>query len=226
MKMLALPAQFCVSCLTGGSPLLHCRCFLAFAAVVALGCEPSSEAEASRIESAQSKVPVAELNPASDAAAVLSAARALMLSDSNAALITVDSEGRPRARTVLTLLERPDSTDPARGVTAWIMTRIGSRKLDQIRSNSTVTLYYSDDANVSYASLMGTATIHTDPDHATAREIYTSWLPHEADRRYFWPNFPADFVMIEVRPVWLEYMGQQDHHPDTVTWRPQAVVFQ
>lgn len=203
----------------------HYRRFLALTSVITLGCEVSPKAEAVRVD-AQADIPVSELNRAADPAAVLSSARRLMLSDSNAALITVDSDGRPRARTVFTLLERPDSADPVRGVTAWIMTRAESRKLDQIRQNPNVTLYYNDDANVSYASLMGRATIHTDPNHATARELYTSWLPNEADRRYFWPDFPAGFVMIEVRPRWLEYMGQQDHHPDTATWRPQAVLFQ
>jgi general stress protein 26 len=199
---------------------------IALIAILCIGCErPHQESVPPGIVTA-ARVAIAELNRASDEAAVLAAARALMLADSNAALITVDPQGQPRARTVFTLLERPDPLDRARGVTAWIMTRAGSRKLDQIRRNPNVTLYYSDDANVSYASIMGNATIHTDPSHVTARELYMAWLPEEGDRRYFWPDFPADFVMIEVRPRWLEYMGQRDHRPDSATWRPQAVVFE
>lgn len=200
------------------------RALTAFVAILSTGCEQPRQEGVPLRTPANLEIPTAELNHASDPAAVLASARALMLADSNAAMITVDSEGRPRARTVFTLFEQADSTDPVRGVTAWIMTRSGSRKLDQLRQNPNVTLYYSDDVNVSYASLMGTATIHTDHSHVTARELYMSWLPEEADRRYFWPDFPADFVMIEVRPHWLEYMGQRDHPPDSSTWRPQAVV--
>jgi hypothetical protein len=127
---------------------------IALIAILCIGCErPHQESVPPGIVTA-ARVAIAELNRASDEAAVLAAARALMLADSNAALITVDPQGQPRARTVFTLLERPDPLDRARGVTAWIMTRAGSRKLDQIRRNPNVTLYYSDDANVSYASVV------------------------------------------------------------------------
>ena len=43
-------------------------------------------------------------------------------------------------------------------------------------------------------------------------------------KEFFWPDFPRDFVMIEVKPRWLEYLGPEIHaHGET--WRPQAVVF-
>lgn len=197
--------------------------WLALIVLVAAGCVHAGQQVAA---TRQPPSPATtELNLAADPDAVLASARTLMLDDANAALITVDATGQPRSRTVMTLLEAPDVTDRARGVTAWIMTRAGSRKLAQIQQNPNVTLYYSDDEGVRYASIMGTATIHTDPEHARARPIYMAFLPEDADRRYFWPRFPDDFVMIEVRPRWLEYMGQADHHPDTATWRPQAVVF-
>lgn len=165
------------------------------------------------------------LNLAADPVAVLASARQLMEADSNAALVTVDADGRPRVRTVLTMLGDVDAADPGRGVTVWIMTRRGSRKVSQIADNAKVTLYYDDDAAVRYATLMGTAFVHTDPEHPDARRFYRSRLIDEESIRYFWPAFPDDFAMIEVRADWLEYMGQADHHPDAATWRPQAVVF-
>jgi general stress protein 26 len=167
----------------------------------------------------------ANLNFATDAVAVLASARALMQADSNAALITVDDQGRPRARTVYTMLQNPDPADRTKGATIWIMTRVSSRKVDQIRENASVTVYFDDDDGVSYVSVMGQAVIHRDPNHPIARALYMAKLPEHEDRAYFWPAFPQDFLMIEVRPMWLEHMGARDHHPDKATWRPQAVVF-
>ncbi len=88
-----------------------------------------------------------------------------------------------------------------------------------IRRHPQVTLYFNDDARVSYASIMGTAVVHTDPNHPGAKRHYD-----EGYARFFWPDFPRDFVMIEVRPRWLEYMGPGLGN-DRQTWRPQSVVF-
>ena len=43
--------------------------------------------------------------------------------------------------------------------------------------------------------------------------------------QFFWPAFPKDFVMIEVVPDWLEFIGPGLWN-DPDTWRPQAVVFE
>jgi len=166
-----------------------------------------------------SSVPVAELKPASDARTLLDSARVLMVKDENVALVTVDSDGQPRVRTVRAFLEPVDSLRPASGVTVWVMTRLTTRKVEQIRRHPQVTLYFNDDARVSYASIMGTAVVHTDPNHPGANRHYD-----EGYARFFWPDFPRDFVMIEVRPRWLEYMGPGLGN-DRQTWRPQSVVF-
>ena len=165
-------------------------------------------------------VPTAELYKVASDSAILSAARALMLSDSNVALTTVDESGQPRVRTTKAFVDRLDPADPARGVTVWIMTRLTTRKVDQIRKHPKVTLYFNNDARVEYATIMGTAVIHTDSENPDAKHIY------DADyAKFFWPDFPKDFVMLEVKPRWLEYLGPAiAAHPDT--WRPQAVVFE
>lgn len=153
-------------------------------------------------------------------ATILDSARALLRADPNVALVTVDRAGQPRVRTVLAFVDPPDATDPTRGFTVWIMTRGTTRKVAQIRANPRVTLYANDDARMTYATIMGTATVHTDAEHPGARRHYDAGYA-----QFFWPDFPRDFVMIEVRASWLEFMGPGvPNHREH--WRPQAVVFE
>ena len=60
---------------------------------------------------------------------------------------------------------------------------------------------------------------YTDPEHPGAKRHYD-----EEYARFFWPKFPADFVMLEVPAHWLEFMGPgvSNHRQH---WRPQAVTF-
>jgi general stress protein 26 len=164
-------------------------------------------------------VPVAELYKVADDTTILRAARALMVTDSFVAVTTVDSTGQPRVRSTKAFVNPVDPADPARGVTVWIMTRLGTRKVDQIRRHPQVTLYFNDDARTEYATIMGTAVVHTDPDNPDAKRFY-----EDGYSEFFWPDFPRDFVMIEVKPKWLEYLGPDvPGHKDN--WRPQAVTF-
>lgn len=164
-------------------------------------------------------IPATELKPAANSQALLDSARLLMVKDENVALVTVDGDGQPRVRTVHAFLDPVDSLRPASGVTVWIMTRMTTRKVDQIRQHPQVALYFNEDAQMSYASIMGTAIVHTDPDHPGAKRHYDAEYA-----KSFWPEFPRGFVMIEVRPRWLEYMGPGVGN-DRQTWRPQSVVF-
>jgi general stress protein 26 len=166
-----------------------------------------------------SAVPNEELRMAADEATVLQAARALMVADPVVALVTVDTPGQPRVRSVRALLEPVEPGKPRSGFTVWVMTRLTTRKIDQIRAHPKVTLYFSDDARDSYASLMGTALVHTDAEHPEAKQRYQG-----EDIHAYWPDFPRDFVMLEVRPQWLEFIGPGVSN-DERTWRPQAVIF-
>ena len=179
-----------------------------------------STAAAPAARAALSRIPIEELYKVASDSAILTAARALMLADSNVALVTVDSSGQPRVRTVKAFVDRADPADPRKGVTVWIMTRLTTRKVDQIRGNPNVTLYFNNDAAIAYATVMGNAVVHTDPENADAKRFYDAeWA------KFFWPEFPKGFVMIEVKPRWLEYLGPgMAGHPQT--WRPQAVVFE
>jgi general stress protein 26 len=177
---------------------------------------PGAPAESSP-QAAQVAIPRSELRLATQETDVLTGARALMEADDAVALVTVDASGRPRVRTVRFSLD--PAAAGASGFRVWVKTRFTTRKVDQIRANPRVTLYFNDDEKESYASIMGTAVIHTDPDHPGARRHFT-----EADAKIYWPQFPQDFVMLEIRPEWLEYIGREVSNDDR-TWRPQAIVF-
>lgn len=164
------------------------------------------------------------LNRAADPGQVLKAARLLMESDENMALVTVDDNGQPRVRTVRAFLSDMNPADPRSSMTVWVMTRDSTRKIEQIRRHPQVSLYFNDDAKVSYLTVMGTASVHTDPQHPTIRSILAR-PALEGYAEYFWPDFPSGFVMLEIKPDWIEFMDQEKLTPHRTTWRPQAVVF-
>ncbi len=139
----------------------------------------------------------------------LAAARAVMSSARYCALITVDDADRPRARTV-------DPFAPTNDMTVWVATLPGTRKLDQIRGNPNVTLYYSDPEAGSYVTLMGSARIHDD------LESKAKWK--HPDVEAFWPDYPDGYTLIEVRPSWLEVVSPEVGANEQ-TWRPQSVDF-
>ncbi len=139
----------------------------------------------------------------------LTAARQLMTKDFNAAFITVDADGQPRARTM-------EPFPPEADWTIWLATKPITRKVMQIQDNSQVTLYYNDDAAMAYVTIMGTATLHDDSD-SKARKKHRL-IP------VYWPDYPDDYLLISVKPAWLEITTLKIPI-DPETWRPQAVRF-
>lgn len=196
-----------------GRALLFCAC------IVSAACDGAPKQVAPTSVAPITHIPREELHRVAGDKAILDAARSVMRADSNVALITVDSTGMPRVRTVKAFVNERDAQSSEKSFTVWIMTRLTTRKVDQIRRNPNVTLYFNDDAKVTYVSIMGRAVIHTDPNHPEAKRLYD-----QGYRDFFWPEFPKGFVMIEVRPRWLEHLGPAIH-ADTTSWRPQAVAF-
>ena len=162
--------------------------------------------------------PRAELSLAQDTAVVLDSADALIARDSSVGLVTVDETNRPRVRSVRAFrLENP--TTARERFTIFILTRTSTRKIDQITKNPLVTLYWNEDQLAAYTTVMGNATVHRDPKNPRLQSFLDP-----ATMKFFWPDFPKDFVMIEVVPDWLEFIGPGLWN-DPNTWRPQAVVF-
>jgi general stress protein 26 len=166
-----------------------------------------------------SGIPRAELSVAKDSAVVLDSADALIARDSSVGLVSVDESNRPRVRSVRAFrLKNP--TSARERFTVFILTRPSTRKIDQITKNPLVTLYWNEDQRAAYTTIMGRATVHRDPKNPRLQPFLDP-----ATVKFFWPEFPNDFVMIEVVPDWLEFIGPGLWN-DPNTWRPQAVVFQ
>ena len=198
---------------------MRLRSLIAGLIVSGAGCGTPPEAGITTSRATRADVPRAELSLARDPAVVLDSADALIARDSSVGLVTVDELNRPRVRSVRAFrLQRP-ATSRER-FTVFVLTRLSTRKIEQIGTNPLVTLYFNEDQRASYATIMGRATVHRDPQNPRLRPFLDS-----ATVRFFWPAFPRDFVMIEVVPDWLEFIGPGLWN-DPNTWRPQAVVFE
>ena len=186
---------------------------------MSVACAGPRDQQVAVTSDAPATVPRAELSLAKDPAVVLDSADALIARDSSVGLATVDDAGRPRVRTVRAFRLKSPAT-PRERFTVFILTRLSTRKVSQIAQNALVTLYFNEDNHVTYTTLMGRATVHRD-----AKNPRLQPLLDPATVAFFWPDFPKDFVLIEVVPDWLEFIGPGLWN-DPNTWRPQAVVFE
>jgi len=151
------------------------------------------------------------LSAASDAdKKLLELARQTMADARYCALITNDNEAQPRARTV-------DPFPPDEEFNVWIATRPVTRKVAQIKAHDKVTLYYWHAESSSYVTLMGSAVLVD--DNAIKQE-----MRREADNERLYPNFPDDYLLIKVTPLWIEAMVP-GYRGDRLTWRASEVRF-
>lgn len=139
------------------------------------------------------------------------AAREIMVSAGTCALITVDEEGRPRARVMDPFLPESDFS-------VWFGTNARSRKVDQIKKDPKVTLYYLNRDASGYVVIHGTALLVNDQEEKEKR-----W---KAEWEAFYPNKGEDYLLIKVSPEWMEVVS----YPhgiigDPVTWEPPKVLF-
>jgi general stress protein 26 len=153
-----------------------------------------------------------ELVGGNERSLVLSTARALMVKLGVAALVTIDDGGLPRVRSVGT-------RDPEEDLTVWVMTHAVSRKVQQIRARPEVALHYVDTEQVAQVTLMGIAEVHEEVETVRSKNFFD-----EALTAKWWPGFPEGYVMIAVRPLWLEisapYAGIKG---DGARWRPAGL---
>jgi general stress protein 26 len=127
------------------------------------------------------------------------------------ALITVDSDGQPHVRAM-------DPFLPDENMVVYLGTNPKSRKVQEIRNNPRVTLYYSDDKGEGYVAIIGTAILVDDPKEKTI------WWKKE------WYEFYEDqkesYLLIKVVPERLEIVNYKHNIiSDTETWRVPSVEF-
>jgi general stress protein 26 len=142
---------------------------------------------------------------------LINAAREIMTSVNTCALITIDYEGSPRVRVM-------DPFLPENDFTVWFGTNPKSRKVDQIKNNPKVTLYYLDSDESGYVTIHGIARIVNDRVEKDKR-----W---KDEWEAFYQNKTNDYLLIKVSPEWMEVISySRGIFGDSITWEPPAVIF-
>ena len=149
--------------------------------------------------------------PPLDRAAILVAARELMIKARYCGLVTLGPGGQPQARLV-------DPFVPEEDFTVWIATNPVTRKVKEIRDDGRVTLFYVDPGAQGYVTVIGKATLVSDPAEK-ARRWKDDWLAFYKDK-----NHGDDYQLIRVAPSRLEVVSYlHGVLNDPQTWRPVAV---
>lgn len=150
---------------------------------------------------------------APDRAKVVAAAVQLMEKARHSALITIGLDGHPQSRIV-------DPFPPEPDMTVWIATNPVTRKVEQIKKDPRVTLFYFDPSGPGYVTLLARAELVTDPAEK-AKHWKEDWAEFYKDKYR-----GGDYVLIRCRPIRLELVSYaHDILNDPDTWRPVAIEF-
>ena len=156
-------------------------------------------------------VGIAAAQPASGETELIEAAREIIQASRYAALVTLTESGAPRARTM-------DPFSPDSQFVVWMGTNRASRKVEDIRSDPRVLLYYQDPSGAGYVTLEGRARLVDD-----SLEKETRWKEEWAP---FYPDRSATFLLIAVTPVRMEVVNyRRGVIGDSATWRVPALEF-
>ena len=123
---------------------------------------------------------------------LLTLARTIIKSAQSQTLITVDENGKPQARIMSKIL-------PEDNMVIWLGTSPRSRKVQQIKHNPNVMVFYYETKGLSYVSVAGKARIVNDADK---KKQY--WK--EGWEKYY-PDPDKDYVLIEVTPERIEMVS-------------------
>ena len=150
-----------------------------------------------------------ELTQSTSPSELLEIAREVIDSAGSCALITLDSNGRPRARTM-------DPFPPEDDFVVWFGTNRFSRKVEEIRNDPRVTIYYHDPESPGYVTIEGTATLVDDPEEKSQR-----WREEWSE---FYPDREGVYLLIKVVPTRLEVISvSHGIVGDPETWTPPDV---
>lgn len=142
---------------------------------------------------------------------LMNAAKEIMTAAGTCALITLDEEGRPRVRAM-------DPFIPESDLTVWFGTNPKSRKVNQIKKDPRVTLYYLDSDASGYVMIHGIAQLVDDQKEKEKR-----W---KDEWESFYPDKPEGYLLIKVTPEWMEVISYtRGITGDPTTWQPPIVLF-
>jgi general stress protein 26 len=149
--------------------------------------------------------------PRLDRESLIGTAREIMKTARYCALITLDSAGRPHARTM-------DPFPPDEQMIVWLGTNPKSHKVAEIRRDHRVTLYYFDREGQAYVTISGLARIVSDPKEK-AKHWKDEW-------KNFYPDRERGYLLLAVIPEKLEVISEKKGIiGNSVTWTPPAVTF-
>ncbi len=141
----------------------------------------------------------------------INAAREIMSEVKTCALITIDEKGLPTARTMDPFLPESDFT-------VWLGTNPKSRKVNQIKNNPNVALYYFDSNATGYVIIHGSAHLINDQ-----KEKEKHW---KTEWNSFYPNKSEDYLSIKVVPASMEVVSYKHGiTSNSETWKPPVVYF-
>jgi len=142
---------------------------------------------------------------------LLEAAREIIHSAKKVALITQDENGIPQVRTM-------DPFAPEEDFTVWLATHPNTRKVQQIKNNPNVTLYYPDKNDKGYVVIHGIAELVNDQKEKDSR-----W---KSEWENFYTNRTDGYLLIRVTPAYLEVINyNKGISGDPKTWQPAMVRF-
>ena len=142
---------------------------------------------------------------------LIAAAREIIARQTYCALITLDGEGRPQIRTM-------NPFPPEEDMTVWIATSTLTRKVQHMRHDARVTLYYANHREATgYVAITGRATLVDDRAEMVKR------------KRGYWDSaFPGfkNLVLIKVVPEKIDVLNySRGALADPTTWRTPTVEF-
>jgi len=154
---------------------------------------------------------LAQSNPTKARDSLLAAAREIIGAQQYCGLATIDSTGRPHVRTM-------NPFPPDSNMVVWIATNSRSRKVQEIRSNPRVCLYYADHGKaIGEVSIVGKATLVDEMSEKLKR------------KRAYWDQAFPDWkylILIKVVPERLEVINyKRGFLNDSVTFAAPSVTF-
>ncbi len=139
------------------------------------------------------------------------AAREIMISAKTCALITINKEGKTNTRAM-------NPFQPEADFTVWFGTNPHSRKVQQIRQNPTISLYYLASDATGYVVLYGKAELVNEP---SKKDTYwkTEWDG-------FYPDRINGYILIKFTPTWMEVISEsRGITGDSLTWKAPSYLF-
>lgn len=168
--------------------------------LIMMGCVTASPANAGDRDGHQS-----------DRDRLLSAAHDVIAASRFCALVTIGADGGPNVRMM-------DAFTPDEDMVIWMGTNALSRKMEDLRRNPRVAVYYADPEAPGYVTIKGIARLVDDPEEIGKR-WKTEWTPLYREDR-------SNYILIEIRPATVEVVNlAAGVGSEKESWEVPAVVF-